>query len=75
MVRSKSSSGPLCEGEMRDASDKAVDHELRRSLRTAYAKARLQRIRAEQLLVDVKQIWMSIPGMLATRCTGQSSCA
>lgn len=63
----------LCEGEMRDASDKPVDDELRRSLRTACAKARLQRIRAEQLLVDVKQIWMAIPSMLATRTTERLS--
>ncbi|MDQ2931220.1 MAG: hypothetical protein M3Y05_10450 [Gemmatimonadota bacterium] len=59
----------LCEGEIRDANETAVDDELRRSLRTACATARLQRVRAEQLLMDVKQIWMSIPSMLATRTT------
>ena len=59
----------LCEGEMRDSSDKVVDQELRKSLRVACAKARLQRIRAEHVLIDVKQLWQSIPSMLATRTT------
>jgi len=57
----------LCEGEMDDSTELVVDEKLRKSLRVACAKARLQRVRAEHVLVDVKQIWMSIPSMLATR--------
>jgi hypothetical protein len=57
----------LCEGEIGDSTELVVDEELRKSLRVACAKARLQRVRAEHVLVDVKQIWTSIPGMLATR--------
>lgn len=52
---------------MRDSSDKRVDEELRKSLCVVCAKARLQCIPAEHVLIDVKQIWMSIPSMLATR--------
>jgi hypothetical protein len=57
----------LCEGEIFDSTDFVVDEELRKSLRVACAKARLQRVRAEHVLVDLKQIWLSIPSMIATR--------
>jgi hypothetical protein len=57
----------LCEGEMYDSSDKRIDDELRKSLRVACAKARLQRVRAEHVVIDLKQIWTLIPTMLTTR--------
>lgn len=60
----------LCEGEINDSAELIVDQELRRSLRVACAKARLQRVQAEHVLVDVKQIWMAIPSVIATR-TGE----
>jgi hypothetical protein len=57
----------LCEGEIYDYSTRDIDDDLRKSLRVACAKARLQRVRAEHLVIDLKQIWTSIPTMLATR--------
>jgi hypothetical protein len=57
----------LCEGEMFDTADTVVDEELRRSLRVACAKARLQRVRAEHVVVDLKLIWTTIPSSLTTR--------
>ena len=60
----------LCEGEMHDSTELVINEELRKSLRVACAKARLQRVRAEHVLVDVKQIWLSIPSVIATR-TGE----
>lgn len=63
----------LCEGEMNDTSDFAVDEALRKSIRVICAKARLQRVRAEHVLIDVKQIWTSIPVMPATRTSEQLS--
>ncbi|MBA2684194.1 MAG: hypothetical protein H0U66_06875 [Gemmatimonadaceae bacterium] len=57
----------LCEGEMSASGEIAIDDELRKSIRIACAKARLQGVRAEHVLIDVKQIWMSIPSMLSTR--------
>jgi hypothetical protein len=57
----------LCEGEMHDSSTAKIDVELRKALRVACAKARLQRVRAEHLLIDLKQVWMTIPSMLSTR--------
>jgi hypothetical protein len=58
----------LCEGEMHDSSEFVIDAELRKSIRIACAKARLQRVRAEHVLIDVKQIWSTMPSMLTT-CT------
>ncbi len=57
----------LCEGEIHGSSERSFDEELRKSLRVACAKARLQRVRAEHVLIDVKQIWTLIPSELATR--------
>lgn len=57
----------LCEGELHDVPYADIDEDLRKALCIACAKARLQRVRAEQLLIDVKRIWMSIPSMLTTR--------
>lgn len=57
----------LCEGEVHDHAEGDVDAELRKSLRVACMKARLQRVRAEHLLIDVKQLWARIPRMLDTR--------
>ena len=54
-------------GEMHDASSADIDVDLRKSLRIACAKARLQRVRAEQLVVDLKQLWMTIPMVTSTR--------
>lgn len=56
----------LCEGELRDDLDTIIDDELRKAIRVACAKARLQRLGAEHVLIDVKQIWMTIPGMITT---------
>ena len=53
----------LCAREITDSSAKAVDDDLRKSLRVACAKARLQQVRAEHLVIDLKQLWMSIPAM------------
>jgi hypothetical protein len=63
----------LCEGEMLDSSDSVVDDELRRSLRVACAKARLQRVRAEHVIVDLKLIWTTFPSMLTTRTSERLS--
>jgi hypothetical protein len=41
--------------------------DLRLALRVTCARAQLQRVRAEQLLVDVKQIWMTISTARANR--------
>jgi hypothetical protein len=60
----------LCEGELRSPPNSDIDEDLHKSLCIACAKARLQRVRAEQLLIDLKQIWMSLPSMLSTR-TGE----
>jgi hypothetical protein len=60
----------LCEGELHGLPNGEIDDDLHKSLCIACAKARLQRVRAEQLLIDVKQIWMSLPSMLSTR-TGE----
>lgn len=60
----------LCEGELHGLANGQIDDDLHKSLCIACAKARLQRVRAEQLLIDVKQIWMSLPSMLSTR-TGE----
>jgi hypothetical protein len=57
----------LCEGEIHDSTTRDIDDDLRKSLRVACAKARLQRVRAEHLVIDLKQIWTSMPTMLATR--------
>lgn len=57
----------LCEGEMHQSPQAEIDVDLRKALRVACAKARLQRVRAEQLLVDLKQVWMTLPTMLSTR--------
>jgi hypothetical protein len=57
----------LCEGELHGLPNGKIDDDLHKSLCIACAKARLQRVRAEQLLIDVKQIWMSLPSMLSTR--------
>jgi hypothetical protein len=57
----------LCEGEIHESPQAEVDVDLRKALRIACAKARLQRVRAEQLLVDLKQVWTSLPSMLSTR--------
>jgi hypothetical protein len=57
----------LCEGEIHTSTQADIDVDLRKALRVACAKARLQRVRAEQLLVDLKTVWMTIPSMLSTR--------
>ncbi|HMI57354.1 MAG TPA: hypothetical protein VK511_04860 [Gemmatimonadaceae bacterium] len=57
----------LCEGEIHSSSQADIDVDLRKALRVSCAKARLQRVRAEQLLVDLKTVWMTIPTMLSTR--------
>jgi hypothetical protein len=57
----------LCDGEMRSSSQSEIDVDLHKALRVACAKARLQRVRAEQLIVDLKQVWMMLPTMLSTR--------
>ena len=57
----------LCEGEIKDSTPADIDDDLRKSLRIACAKARLQRVFAEHLVIDLKQIWTSIPPMLGTR--------
>ncbi|MEP7088318.1 MAG: hypothetical protein ABI884_13520 [Gemmatimonadota bacterium] len=57
----------LCEGDVTISREIAIDDDLRKSIRIACAKARLQGVRAEHVLIDVKQIWMSIPSMLSTR--------
>lgn len=57
----------LCEGEIHTSPHADIDVELRRALRIACVKARLQRVRAEQLLVDLKSVWMTLPPMLSTR--------
>ena len=57
----------LREGGLHDSADTTIDEALRKALRISCAKARLQRVRAEHVLIDVKQIWTSIPSMLGTR--------
>jgi len=57
----------LCEGEIHTSPQADIDVNLRKALRVACAKARLQRVRAEQLLVDLKTVWMTLPSMLSTR--------
>jgi hypothetical protein len=57
----------LCEGEMHSSLQADIDVDLRKALRVSCAKARLQRVRAEQLLVDLKTVWMTLPTMLSTR--------
>jgi hypothetical protein len=54
----------LCDGEMYGSLESVVDGDLRKSIRVACAKARLQRVRAEHLLIDVKQLWSAIPTVL-----------
>lgn len=44
-----------------------IDEHLRKSLRVACAKARLQRVRAEHLVVDLKQLWATIPSVPSSR--------
>ncbi|MEO7039713.1 MAG: hypothetical protein ABI446_09735 [Gemmatimonadaceae bacterium] len=61
----------LCEGEQHDSRENVIDDDLRKSLRIACAKARLQRIHAEHVLMDVKQIWISIPRALATKTSAR----
>jgi hypothetical protein len=57
----------LCEGEIQASLRAEIDVDLRKALRVACVKARLQRVRAEQLLVDLKQLWKSLPAMPSTR--------
>jgi hypothetical protein len=45
----------------------SIDEHLHKSLRVACAKARLQRVRAEHLVVDLKHLWASIPFVLSSR--------
>ena len=45
----------------------AIDEHLRKSLRVACAKARLQRVRAEHVVVDLKQLWITIPSEPSSR--------
>lgn len=63
----------LCNREVRDSADGDVDEELRRSLRIACMKARLQRVRAEHLLIDVKKLWATIPRAPDARTDDQLS--
>ncbi len=44
-----------------------IDEHLRKLLRVACAKARLQRVRAEHLVVDLKQLWATIPSVPSSR--------
>ncbi len=44
-----------------------IDEHLRKSLRVACAKARLQRVLAEHLVVDLKQLWATIPSVPSSR--------
>lgn len=44
-----------------------VDEHLRKSLRVACAKARLQRVRAEHVVVDLKRLWTTIPSVPSSR--------
>ena len=44
-----------------------IDEHLRKSLRVACAKARLQRVRAEHLVVDLKHLWATIPSVPSSR--------
>jgi hypothetical protein len=57
----------LCESEIHEPPRAEIDVDLRKALRVACVKARLQRVRAEQLLVDLKQLWMSLPAMPSAR--------
>lgn len=63
----------LCEEEERRSADGRIDEDLRKSLRVACAKARLQRVRAEHLVIDLKQIWMTTPTMLSSRTDAKLS--
>jgi len=51
----------LREISLRNTPSAGVDEELRKSLRVACANARMQRVRAEQLVVDLKRLWATIP--------------
>jgi hypothetical protein len=53
----------LCAREIADSSSREVDDGLRKSLRVACAKARLQQVRAEHLVIDLKQMWTMMPAM------------
>jgi hypothetical protein len=44
-----------------------IDEHVRKSLRVACAKARLQRVRAEHVVVDLKQLWITIPSVPSSR--------
>lgn len=44
-----------------------IDDHMRKSLRVACAKARLQRVRAEHVVVDLKQLWITIPSVPLSR--------
>lgn len=63
----------LCEAEVLDSEERVVDGELRKSLRIACAKARLQRVRAEHVIVDLKQLWTTFPPVLTTRTSTKLS--
>ena len=56
----------LCEGELQSSSRTDIDRDLRKALRVSCAKARLQRVRAEHVIIDLKQVWMTLPSMLLT---------
>ena len=63
----------LCDGDEFASADGHIDDDLRKSLRVACAKARLQRVRAEHLVIDLKQIWVTMPTMLTTRTDAKLS--
>ena len=44
-----------------------IGEHMRKSLRVACAKARLQRVRAEHVVVDLKQLWITIPSVPSSR--------
>ncbi len=44
-----------------------IDEHLRKSLRVTCAKARLQRVLAEHVVVDLKQLWITIPSVPSSR--------
>jgi hypothetical protein len=57
----------LCELAPQKSPGSGIDEHLRKSIRVACAKARLQRVRAEHVVVDLKQLWVTIPSVPSSR--------
>jgi hypothetical protein len=57
----------LLESAPQKSPGSGIDEHLRKSVRVACAKARLQRVRAEHLVVDLKQLWGTIPSVPSSR--------